>query len=102
MNQTTEISEAKKVAAIIIGTGKTDSMIAMRPVSVRIDLCTLARIDAMADKSDKSRNDMINMLLDVGCESVWENLEHEQIEELLDREKYVFEKLLSTQSLREA
>jgi hypothetical protein len=49
----------------------------------------------MADKAGKSRNEMINLLLDVGCDAVYENFTQEQIEELQSRESFAFETLLN-------
>jgi hypothetical protein len=95
MARTEYVSEAKKVASLITSQGVTDAASIMRGISARVDLGTLARIDSMADKAGKSRNEMINLLLDVGCDAVYENFTQEQIEELQSRESFAFETLLN-------
>lgn len=89
------VSTAKNVAALIVSEGVADAAIPMKGISARIDLGTLARIDSMANKAGKSRNEMINLLLDVGCDAVYENFTQEQIEELQSRESFAFETLLN-------
>ena len=86
MSKTNEPTEAQIVASIISGTGKQETIAAMRTISARIIFATLARVDAMAQKAGKSRNEMINMLLDLACNEVYNNLESHVIEELQLRE----------------
>ena len=95
MNQIERASEAKKLAELITSRGVTEVATILRPISARVELGTLARIDSMAEKAGKSRNEMINLMLDVACHAVYENFTQEQIEELQSRESLAFETLLN-------
>jgi hypothetical protein len=86
MIKTNEPTEAQIVASIINGTGKSETVASMRTISARVIVTTLARVDAMAQKAGKSRNEMLNMLLDVACNEVYNNLESDVIQELQARE----------------
>lgn len=97
MNRTTEPTLAEIVAATVSGTGKQESIAVMRSISARIAITTLARVDALAQKSGKSRNEMLNMLLDVACEEVYNNLENEVIQELQSREMVALQSSLTSE-----
>lgn len=86
MNQNTEPTEVEILASLISGTAKVESVAAQRAISARINVTTLARVDSMAQQSKKSRNEMLNMLLDVACSEVYNKLESEVIQELQARE----------------
>lgn len=86
MPKTTEPTQAEILAALVSGTGKIEVVAAQRAISARIDLTTLARVDALAQQGKKSRNEMINMLLDVGCDEVYHHLKTDVIAELQSRE----------------
>ena len=96
MAKTNEPTQAQIVAGLISGTAKTDGMSSQRAISARIDLTTLARVDSMAQQAKKSRNEMINMLLEVGCDEVYQHLEGPVVEELQSRESAALQSSLST------
>lgn len=86
MKKTSGPSEAQVLADLINGEAKVETIASQRAISARINLMTLARVDAMAQKAGKSRNDMLNMLLDVGCEEVYQHLPSPAVEDLQARE----------------
>lgn len=86
MAKTTEPTEVEILASLISGTAKVESIAAQRAISARIDVRTLARVDSMAHQAGKSRNEMLNMLLDVACVSVYDHLQTDVIEQLQSRE----------------
>lgn len=86
MKETKEPTEAQILACLISGTGEVDAIASQRAISARIDLTILARVDSMAQQAKKSRNEMINMLLNVGCDEVYQHLESPVIKELKSRE----------------
>lgn len=95
MAKTNDPTEAQILASLISGTGKIEVIASQRAISARIDLATLARVDAMAQQAKKSRNEMVNLLLDVGCSEVYNNLDHEVIAELQGREMAALQSSLS-------
>ena len=97
MTKTNEPTEAQMVAAIISGKGKQETIAAMRTISARIVATTLARVDSMAQLAGKSRNEMLNMLLDVACDEIYKNLEVEVIGDLQVREMVALQGSLVTE-----
>lgn len=75
-------TNAQIIASLVSGTGEIASVSSQRAVSARIDFGTLARVDSIAQHAKKSRNEMINLLLDAGIEEVYGHLETDVIEEL--------------------
>lgn len=75
VSETEYISQAEHVAAILSGTAKTTMTAATRAVAYRAPIHILAVVDAMAAHSGKSRNSMLNSLLQVGIDEVRENLD---------------------------
>ena len=64
----TVISEAEHVAGIVNGTAETNGLSATRGTSVRLPIFLLARLDAYAGVSGKTRNFIIERMLEVGME----------------------------------
>jgi predicted component of type VI protein secretion system len=91
MVKKSEPNEVQVLASLINGSMQIQSVSAQRAISARIDIHTLARVDSMAKQAKKSRNDMLNMLLDVACFAVYEHLEQPVIEELQSRESFELE-----------
>lgn len=96
MEKTYEPTEVEILASLISGTGKVESVAAQRAISARIDIATLARVDSMAQQANKSRNEMLNMLLDAACAAVYDHLKTDVIEELQSREMVALEQSLSS------
>lgn len=78
-----EVSQAQHVAGIISGTAKTSSTASVKSVAYRAPVHLLAAVDAMAVHAKKSRNAMINLLLQVGIDEVRENLDQQDVIEKL-------------------
>lgn len=97
MFKTNEPTEAQILASLISGTGKIEVIATQRAISARIDLTTLARVDSMAQQAKKSRNEMINMLLSVGCDEVYQHLKGPVIEELQSREMVALQSSLTSE-----
>lgn len=88
-----EILKSEIVAATIFGKGVSHQQFLVRTISYRVPITTLARVDAMAQQAGKSRNTMMNMLLDVGINDVYAHFNQEEIEELQSRESLAFQAL---------
>ena len=86
MTKHQEVSNAEILASVILGTGKTITVDTVRPISYRIPIRLLARIDALADKSSKSRNFMITSLIELGLDDLMPLICGEGLEEILSRE----------------
>ena len=97
MSKSNEPTEAQVLASLISGTAKVEVIATQRSISARIDLATLARVDAMAQQAKKSRNEMINMLLSVGCDEVYQHLKGPVIEELQSREMAALQTSLTSE-----
>jgi len=98
MTGTNEVSAAEMLAAVVIGTGEHLSVMGVKAISFRIPLNALARVDAMANKANKSRNAILNMLVDVGLEEVFRHLPEKTLEEVQSRESRAFQELLDDSS----
>jgi hypothetical protein len=96
---TNEVSAAEMLAAVVSGSGEHLSVMAVKPISFRIRLNALVRVDALAHKANKSRNAMLNMLVDVGLEEVLARLSKETFEEVQSRESHAFQSLLNDNQL---
>lgn len=77
-----EVTPAEMVASLISGTATHQVAAVQKVTSVRLNVYTLARVDAMASKAGKSRNEMVNLLLDVAVQEVYGNLGEEAIQDL--------------------
>ena len=76
------IKAADHAAAIVEGRGKTEYIGTTKLITIRIPMPLAVQLQAMAQKSGKSRNATIATLLDVALEEVRERLDDETIEEL--------------------
>lgn len=79
---TVQISPAEMVASLVSGTATHQAAAVQKVTSVRLNVYTLARVDALAAKAGRSRNEMVNMLLDVAVQEVYGNLGEEVIQDL--------------------
>jgi predicted DNA-binding protein len=76
------ISAAEHAANIVEGRGKSSYIGVTKVISVRIPSFLAAQVQALANKSGKTRNATIATLLEVGLEEVRGRLSPETIEEL--------------------
>jgi hypothetical protein len=76
------IKAADHAAAIVQGRGKTEYVGTTKLITIRIPMPLAVHLQAMAQKSGKSRNATIATLLDVALEEVRERLDDETIQEL--------------------
>lgn len=90
-----EISQADHVAGIISGTAKNSMRAAAYAVSYRVPMHLLSAVDAMAAESRKSRNAMLNLLVQVGIDEVREKLDQDVAERLTVQEAKAFAVLSS-------
>jgi predicted DNA-binding protein len=65
-----EMTQAEIVAAMVSGTAEAQSEAMVKMISQRVPIMTLARAEAMAKRAKKSRNAMINLLLETGLDNV--------------------------------
>jgi hypothetical protein len=91
-----EVSNAEILASIVLGSGKTITVDAVRPISYRIPIRLLARIDALADKSSKSRNFMITSLIELGLDDLMPLLGDEGTGEILSRESVHMQEMMGS------
>lgn len=98
-----EPTKSQLVASIISGTGKSRSYALAKAISYRVPISTLARVDAMAEQAHKSRNQMLNLLLDVALDQVGSDLAESVFEEVQSREIVVMRALIdsATENLSE-
>ena len=80
----TVISEAEHVAGIVNGTAETNGLSATRGTSVRLPIFLLARLDAYAGVSGKTRNFIIERMLEVGMEETFKHLDDDVLQKLHD------------------
>ena len=78
----TEISEAEHVAQIIENQADTQTIMATRGTSFRLPIYMIARLDAFAGVSGKTRNYIVERMLEVGMEETAKHLEDETLEKL--------------------
>ena len=76
----TVISEAEHVAGIVNGTAETNGLSATRGTSVRLPIFLLARLDAYAGVSGKTRNFIIERMLEVGMEETSKHLDDDVLQ----------------------
>lgn len=67
----TEMSQAEIISEMVSGRADHTSQSMVRAISQRVPVTTLSRVEAMANLSKKSRNAMINLLLEAGIDSVF-------------------------------
>ena len=69
-----EITEAEHLAGIVEGTAETEMTMVSKVVSSRLNADILARVDAFASVAGKSRNYMIERMLEAGYEAAFSHL----------------------------
>ena len=84
------IKAADHAAAIVEGRGKTDYVGTTKLITIRIPMHLAVQLQAMAQKSGKSRNATISTLLEVGLEEVRDRLDEATMTELLAIEQELF------------
>ena len=84
------IKAADHAAAIVEGRGKTEYVGATKLITIRIPMPLAVHLQAMAQKSGKSRNATSATLLEVGLEEVRERLDLQTIEELREIEQELY------------
>jgi predicted DNA-binding protein len=98
MNYVEDVSAADQLAAVVAGTGISASSSVARAISYRVPVSTLSRVDALAAKSGKSRNAMLNLLVNVGLEEVFVRLSQDDFREVQSLEIGLIGGLLSVGS----
>jgi predicted DNA-binding protein len=81
-----EISAADHAAGIVEGTGKTEYRGITKVISVRLPLHLAIQLQALAQKSGRTRNATVATLLEVGLEEVRMRLSDETAQELQEIE----------------
>ena len=84
------IKAADQAAAIVQGRGKTEYIGATKLITIRIPIPLAIQLQAMAQKSGKSRNATIETLLEVGLEEVRDRLDEATMTDLLAIEQELF------------
>lgn len=69
-----EPSQLEIVAGLVAGTVEQKTRMVVRPISYRIPVIDLARIDAMAELAMKSRNAMLNAVVSAGLDEIEKEL----------------------------
>ena len=93
-----KVPAADLVASVVSGTGSKSSASVVRALSYRVPVHTLALVDALSQKSGKSRNAMLNMLVDVGLEEVISRLSVDDCQEVHSREMLAIQSLMSSET----
>lgn len=98
-----EVTNTEHVAAMVSGNGTSNLIAAVKVVAYRIPVHLLAPVDAMAAKAGKSRNAMLNLLVQVGIDEVRNQLSDEVAESLTVGEAKAFSGLVDggTESISE-
>ena len=84
------IKAADQAAAIVEGRAKTEYVGITKLITIRIPMHLAIQLQAMAQKSGKSRNATIATLLEVGLEEVSERLDLQTIEQLREIEQELY------------
>ena len=84
------IKAADHAAAIVEGRGKTEYGGLTKLITIRSPMHLAIQLQAMAQKSGKSRNATIATLLEVGLEEVSERLDLQTIEQLREIEQELY------------
>lgn len=85
-----EISAAEFAAAMVEGKAKTEYTGGTKVMSVRLPVHLAVQLQALAQKSGKTRNATVEMLLGVGLEEVRIRLSDEACQELHEIEQELF------------
>jgi predicted DNA-binding protein len=90
-----EVTNAQQVASLVSGTGSSTEFSASKSVAYRIPVHLCAVVDSMAAKAGKSRNAMLNLLVQVGIDSVRSQLQDDVVEALQHGEAEALSRLLN-------
>lgn len=88
-----ELSNAELLAGVVAGTVKQSSWQAVKHIDYRIPIWLVAKVDALAKKSGKSRNSMLNSLVEVGLDAVLPLLKSDDAKELNRLERLAYSAL---------
>lgn len=80
------VREADQAAAIVEGRGETNYVGPTKVISARIPTSVLNRLQALANKSGKTRNATVITLLEVGIEEVRARLSAKTLDQLAEIE----------------
>jgi len=97
-----EVTNTEHVAAIISGNATANSVAVVKVVAYRIPITLLGSVDAMAKKSSKSRNAMLNLIVQVGIDEIRKQLSDDVAENLMLAESEAFSVLLGDVSSSES
>ena len=75
-------SKAEHAAAVLSKSADTFIKGELVPTSLRVPAWIMAKLDALATHSGKSRNYVVNLVLDAGLDSILSNFEPETLEQL--------------------
>ena len=76
------VREADHVAALVEGSAETNFLGVTKVLSARLPITQVVELEAIAEKSGKTRNAMLSMLLAVGIEEVRAGLKPKTIKEI--------------------
>lgn len=93
-----EVSNTEHVAAMLSGNATTKSISAVKVVAYRVPMHLLGPVDGMAKTAGKSRNAMLNLLVQVGIDEVRKQLSDDAAEALVLAESEAFSLLLGDAS----
>jgi|LauGreDrversion2_5_1035112.scaffolds.fasta_scaffold21312_2 DNA-binding protein YbaB len=86
MQQTEIIPRSHQVAAMLEGTGTHYERFVTYQVVTKLPVPKVAMLDAFARQSNKSRTEMLSILLSVAIEEVMQQLDDETRQKILDLE----------------
>lgn len=95
VNTPDDVTPAEVVASVIMKQGNIERMAITRAIGYRCPVSTLAKIDAFAAYSGKSRAWVVTSVLDVGLRAVYAELSEEVEQELQVLESGVLAELVS-------
>lgn len=85
-----EIRAADHAASIVEGSGKTEYIGTTKVISVRLPTHLAIKLQALAQKSGKTRNATVAILLEVGLEEVRARLSEDTFQQLYEIEQELF------------
>lgn len=85
-----QLSAAEFAAALVEGNAKTEYSGGTKVISVRLPVHLAVQVQALAQKSGKTRNASVEMLLEVGLQEVRAHLSDETCKELHEIEQELF------------
>jgi hypothetical protein len=94
MEQQHIFTSAEQVASVLSGRGKITEKSVSYQVTVKLPIWLVAKVDAMARQSGKTRTESMSMLLDVGIEEVLKCVDEPVAVKLLDYESEALGRLM--------